>query len=319
MNIYPTLTRAFPQLEFKANYSLQAQTYFKIGGSAEVYLELASKPEIIEVIKFCRQNQIKLTILGGASNVVIKNQGISGLVLHLKNNQFQVLNQPYQGKDVIRAGAGIKTATLVQQSVELGYTGLEYFLGVPGTLGGAVYNNAHYLEHLISQYIYRVEVIGHQGEAKWLHQPECEFGYDQSRFQNTSEIILSVELALEKDATAESKRKIAEVTQYRATTQPLGHPSSGCIFKNTPNTPQLKKLFPQYRNRDYMPTGFLIDQAGLKGIKVGDIEVSNKHAAFFINRGQGTAQDLKKLINLVKKTVQDKFGVELEEEVFYLE
>ena len=319
MSIFNQLQQNFPQLDFKHQYNLTPQTYFKIGGEAEVYLELSQREQIIEVITFCKKNNIKLTILGGASNVVISDNGISGLVLHLKNDQLVVLNQIAEnGKLLIKVGAGLKTALLVKKTIDLGCTGLELFLGVPGTVGGAVFNNAHYLENLISDHIYQVEIITQAGEVETINNQECQFEYDSSRFHNTNEIILEVIFALKKGSLKDSQELIKKATRYRAGTQPLGLPSSGCIFKNTPNSPYLKKLFPKFRNNLFISAGLLIDKAGLKGIRVGGVEVSNKHAAFFINIENGTAVDLKKLVKLVKNKVKDKFGVELKEEIFYL-
>ncbi len=319
MSILDQLQQKFPQLDFKHQYLLTKQTYFKIGGHAEVYLELDQKKQIVEVISFCKKDKIKFTILGGASNVVISDDGISGLVLHLKNNHLVDLNQTTKDKKhLIKVGAGLKTSLLVKKTVDLGYTGLEFFLGVPGTVGGAVFNNAHYLEDLISDHIYQVEIITQLGEVETIDANECEFKYDSSRFHHTGEIILEVTFALKKGSLKKSQELIKKATQYRADTQPLGLPSSGCIFKNTPNSARLKKLFPMFENRNFVSAGFLIDRAGLKGIRVGGVEVSTKHAAFFINSGNGTAADLKKLIKLVKKQVKDKFNIELEEEVFYL-
>lgn len=319
MSILNQLQQNFPQLDFKDQHPLKKQAYSKIGGQAEVYLELSQKDQIVEIIAFCKKSKIKFTILGGASNVIIADEGISGLVLHLKNDNLVDLNQTTpDGRHLIKAGAGIKTSLLVKKITDLGYTGLEFFLGVPGTLGGAVFNNAHYLENLISDHIYQIEIITLEGETKIIDANESEFEYDSSRFQHTNEIILEVIFALQKGSLKKSQELIKEATQYRANTQPLGLPSSGCIFKNAPNSAQLKKLFSQFKDCQFVSAGFLIDQAGLKGIKIGGVEVSTKHAAFFINTGTGTAADLKKLIKLVKKQVKDKFGVKLKEEVFYL-
>ena len=319
MSILNQLQQNFPHLDFKEEFPLSKQAYFKIGGQAEVYLELSQKEQIVEVINFCKKNKLKYTILGGVSNVVIDDKGISGLVLRLKNDNLVDLSQTTDdGKHLLKAGAGIKTSLLVKKVTDLGYTGLEFFLGVPGTVGGAVFNNAHYLENLISEHIYQVEVITQLGELEMVDVADAEFKYDSSRFQHTGEIILEVVFALKKGSAKESQELIKEATQYRSNTQPLGLPSSGCIFKNTPNTPYLKELFPEFKDRQFVSTGFLIDRAGLKGVRVGGVEVSTKHAAFFINTGDGTTADLKKLIKLVKKEVRQKFEVELKEEVFYL-
>lgn len=311
------LLQAFPHLPFQADFPLASRTYFKIGGPAEVYVELADRAKIIALVKYCRSNDVQLTILGGASNVIVADHGIPGLVLKLTNNDLTTVGK--QGElTVVRVGVGTKTALLVKQTVDAGLTGLEFFLGVPGNVGGAVYNNAHYLEDLISEHIYRVEVIQENGEVTWLNREECQFGYDSSRFQRTKEVILQAEFALPAGTKETSQELIRRATLYRAQTQPLGMPSSGCIFQNTPNTPELKQRFPQFADRQHVPGGFLIDQAGLKGAREGDIEVSEKHAAFFVNTGKGTAADIKKLIDRVKTTVKEKFGAELQEEVFWL-
>ncbi|HYD35512.1 MAG TPA: UDP-N-acetylmuramate dehydrogenase [Vitreimonas sp.] len=313
-----TLTTTFPDLPFQANYPLKELSYFKIGGPAEVYIELANKDQIAVVVKLCQEHHIKLTIVGGASNVIIADEGIQGLVMRVLHDVLEQTDQTVENKTIIRAGTGLKMALLVSRVVHMGFGGLEYFLGVPGTLGGAVYNNSHYLAHLIGEHIHRVQVVNQAGELQWLSNSECEFAYDSSRFQRTKEVILEVEFALAEGNKEESQALIREATQYRADTQPLGIPNSGCIFQNTPNTDYLRQLFPQFASKTHVSGGFLIDQAGLKGTRVGDVEVSHKHAAFIINKGQGTAQDVKQLITQIKATVKDKFGVELREEVFYL-
>ncbi|HEX7017450.1 MAG TPA: UDP-N-acetylmuramate dehydrogenase [Patescibacteria group bacterium] len=317
-NLQQQLKDHFPGFNFKYDFPLASLTYSKIGGPAEVYIELKDRRKIIELVKFCRHNQIKLTILGGASNVIVADEGIDGVTLSLANDEVKVTSEIIDDKEVIEVGAGVKTALLVRQTVDLGYTGLEYFLGVPGKLAGAIYNNAHYLQDLVGEHVTAVEVITVKGETRWLSQAECEFSYDYSRFHHTQEVILTVRFALAKGNKEESLAKIKEATLYRAQTQPLGMPSSGCIFQNTPNNDHLRQLFPQFAERSHVPGGFLIDQAGLKGEREGDLEVSHKHAAFFVNHGHGTAADLQKLITKVKQRVKDKFGVELEEEVFYL-
>lgn len=322
-NLQTLLSEHFPDFNFKFDYPLREQTYFKVGGPAEVYLELKQREEIIELVKFCFAQNIKLSILGGASNVIVADEGVSGLVLHLSNDQMQVVESTEKTNDNndkvrFRAEAGCKMALLVARTLKENLAGLEYFLGVPGTLGGAVVNNAHYLKDLLDKYIDRVEVITPAGEVKWLSHDECDFAYDHSRFQTSKEVILQVDFLLGKGTPSLSQELVSQATLYRAKTQPLGMPSSGCIFRNVPNNENLKNLFPQFKDRDLVPAGFLIDQAGLKLKKVGDIMVSDKHAAFMVNVGQGTAADIKELIKQVKEVIKNKFNINLQEEVFYL-
>lgn len=316
-SLFQQLNAAHPHLHFQEEFPLAPFAYFKIGGPAEVFVEIADKEALSTVVRWCTEHQVKLTVIGGASNVIISDQGIRGLVVRLLNAHFSVEGTK-EDHTLVHAGAGLKTALLVRQAVDAGLKGLEFFLGVPGTVGGAVYNNAHYLQDLMGEHVQRVEVVTPAGEVRWLSNEECEFGYDTSRFHQSGEIIWQVEFALLPGDTELSHQRIKEATLYRAQTQPLGMPSSGCIFQNTPNTPQLQKLFPQFAQQPYVPGGFLIDQAGLKGTQEGDIQVSEKHAAFFVNTGKGTAEDVVKLIQKVRATVKEKFGAELKEEVFWL-
>jgi len=308
------LTAEFPRLDVKTDFPLASRTYFKIGGPAEGYVEISDENLVCDLQRWCKQHSITLTVLGGASNVVVSDQGIKGLVIHLKNDYCYLDEQT----DEIIAGAGCKTALLVSTSVKLGKGGLEYFLGVPGTVGGAIYNNAHYLQDLIGEHVSRVKIVTAQGEMEWISQADCQFEYDSSRFHSTNEIIIAAAFALPAGDAAHSQALITKATQYRATTQPLGTPNSGCIFQNVPNSAALREQFPDKATQSYLGGGFLIDQAGLKGTKIGGISVSTKHAAFFVNDGTGTAQDVKKLIKVIKERVKAKFGVDLEEEVFIL-
>jgi UDP-N-acetylmuramate dehydrogenase len=333
------LKAAFPTIEFQANFPLAPRTYFKIGGPAEVFATITDKHELARVVAHCHKQHIKLTMLGGGSNVVVSDAGVAGLVCTFagaavselsaadRNLQASAATQTTADsaaqvtapdQRLLQAEVGIKTSLLVAESVKRGLTGLEYFLGVPGTLGGAIYNNAHYLNDLIGEHVTRVEVIDETGTLQWLPHSACAFGYDSSRFHHTNEVLVTAEFSLSPGTLETSQERIKAATQYRANTQPLGKASSGCIFQNTPNTPALQKLFPQFADKPFVPGGFLIDQAGLKGMRVGDIEVSEKHAAWLINHGAGTQKEVRTAIEQIKTTVRDKFGVELQEEVFYL-
>lgn len=303
----------FGSLNPSFDFPLVQKTYFKIGGPAEVYLQLEKLPDVQQLIKFCQQNKIKLTVIGGASNILIDDSGVSGVVLQITANQFTQLDQ-----FTFSAQAGMKMAALVKKSLDLHLTGLEYFLGVPGTLGGAIYNNAHYLQDLIGEHIIEVEVINSQGDLETLTKAECQFGYDSSRFQSSKEIIWSATFSLRLGDYQQSKELVKKATLYRAQTQPLAEPSSGCIFQNVPNNDHLKKLFPQFAEKSHVPGGFLIDQAGLKGQNIGDIYVSDIHAAFLVNKGKGKSKQVLEMIRLIKDKVKDKFDVDLKEEVFYL-
>jgi len=314
------VNEAFPELKPKFDVSLSSFTYFKIGGRAEILIEVKNSQELVKLVKFCREKNLSYHILGGASNVLISDEGLQGIVIRVMNEkEYDVVGQPdINGKQLVRVGAGYKTALFVRKTVDDGFVGLEYFLGVPGTIGGAIYNNAHYLEHLIGEHVHAVEVLNTQNEIVWLPARECRFAYDFSRFHNSGEVILRVEFALARGDKENSLELIKTATILRAKTQPLGEPSSGCYFRNTPNTPKLQILFPQFADRREVPAGFLIDQAGLKKKSVGGIQVSEKHAAFLVNTGSGTSTEVQELANIVKERVKSKYGVELQEEVFWM-
>lgn len=311
------LQQQFPHLNFQEDFLLSNYSYFQIGGPAEVFVKVEFVPDIQELVEFCQLQNVKLTILGAGSNVIVADEGINGLVISVVNKEIEQL-AIQDGLLHFRAGAGIKTTQLARKISLAGGMGLEPFVGVPGTLGGAVYNNAHFQQTLIGDYISQVQVIDETGNLNWVDVNDCEFAYEQSRFQTTNEIIVRVDFVLVKGDPAQARGKMKQATQYRAQTQPT-QPSCGCVFQNVKNNDSLKKLFPQFAERDYVPAGFLIEQAGLKGLRVGDIEVSAKHAAFLINKGQGTAADVKTIIKKIKAKVEARFKVRLAEEVFYLE
>lgn len=312
------LKDTFPRLKFKINFPLSKIAYFKIGGPAEAMVKAKTRQDLVELIQFCQKQDIKYTILGSASNVIISDQGVTGLVILVAHDNFHVVEN-FPDKATVLADSGLSMSSLVKQTVNQGLTGLEQLVGLPGTLGGAIFNNSHYRDFLISDCVSQVEVLNQFGETIWLNNSECEFAYDHSRFQNKPEVILQVKFVLKPGNRAESQRLMRESTVYRMKTQPLGIPSSGCIFKNIPNNNRLKKLFPRFKDQPGVPAGFLIDQAGLKGLKQGSIQVSEQHGSFMINTNGGTAQDVRLLIEKVKQLVCERYDVLLEEEVFFIE
>lgn len=309
----------FPQLDISFDYPLTDKNYFKIGGNAEVFYSAKNRQEAIDLILFCKKKQIKFTILGGGSNVIIADEGLSGLVLNFAFHELKVQEENAESL-ILQADAGIKTSALVAKSTSKNATGLEGFIGVPGVLGGAIYNNAHYLGYLIGDYVSQVEVFDVKNEEVSVFSHEnCLFAYEKSVFQNNKDLIIfSAYFELKKGEPDEIRKNLKSAIEERENTQPLDLPSCGCVFQNPLNSDKLRNLFPQFSEREFVPAGFLIDQAGLKGIREGDIQVSNKHAAFFINLGNGKASQVKNLIAKVKEVVLAKFDVILKEEVFYL-
>lgn len=313
-------TKQFPNLLFEFDYALSARSYFKIGGKAEIFYSARDEAVAKELLLFCQAENIRYTILGGASNVIISDKGLDGLVLHLDLQDLVFL---HEDDKILRCkvGAGAKTAYLVAKTASRGGAGLEGFIGVPGTIGGAIYNNAHYLNALISDTIVSVDAFDTQdNQMVILSKQECDFAYEHSIFQTKKQLIIfSAIFELPKDQPELIQARVRESKERRERKQPLNMPSCGCVFQNPANTPRLKEKFPQFVDFEFIPAGFLIETAGLKGLRVGGVEVSDKHAAFFVNVGQGKAEDVKELVKLVKAKVKEQFGVELKEEVFYLD
>jgi UDP-N-acetylmuramate dehydrogenase len=309
----------FQSLDFVFDYPLSERSYFKIGGRAEVFYSVTDERILQQLTTFCAAEQIRCTILGGGSNVIIADAGLEGLVLHIDLQGLDFLAEDEQHLR-LRVAAGVKTAVLVAKAASRGGAGLEGFIGVPGTVGGAIYNNAHYLNDLIADHIESVHAFdSRSSQVVELSKAECNFAYEHSNFQEQKHlVILSAVFDLPKGDPITIKERIRESKERRERKQPLNMPSCGCVFQNPPNTEQLKQLFPQFVDFEFIPAGFLIQEAGLKGTRVGGIEVSDKHAAFFVNTGAGKASDVKELVSLVKARVKERFGVELKEEVFYL-
>lgn len=268
-------------MNFEENISLKEYTTFKVGGNARYFYIAKNKEDLILAIKKAQESELPIFILGGGSNVLALDEGYNGLVI-----KFQTP----------------KLGDLVQSSAEDSLTGLEWAVGIPGTVGGAVYGNARAFGVNISDIIEEVEVLNKETlEVKTLSRDECGFSEKQSIFKKDKNlIILSVALKLEKGDEEEIRKKIKDNLNTRLGRQPLNYPSAGSIFINKSGTE---------------PSSVLIEKAGLKGIKIGGVEVSQKHAGFIINTGNATSADILELIEIIKKEVKSKFGIELETEI----
>jgi UDP-N-acetylmuramate dehydrogenase len=300
------LAQAFPHLKFLPEELLAEHTYSKIGGPAEVFVRVYEREDLERLVIFCRKNTIPLTILGGGSNVLIADAGIRGLIIKNLTKKYEV--KVGESTGTIEVDSGLPTNVIVRASVDAGLQGLEKFLGLPGSVGGAVYNNSHFTgKDLVGNYVKAVHLVDLNGEKTTRSRDQMKYAYDYSILQETHETIIWVEFELQKGNKEELEKTMMEVTRHRATTQPLGIPSSGCMFKNV-TMPDGSKS----------GAGALIDKAGLKGTKVGDAMVSPVHANFIVNTGHATQADVEALAQKVERVIKEKFGVELHREVFRL-
>jgi UDP-N-acetylmuramate dehydrogenase len=332
MSALNQLNQQFPDLHWQSDVVLADYTYMRVGGAAEVFWEARQLDDLVKVVTFARQQEIPVLIIGGASNILIRDGGVEGLVIlnHCEQGEFHENRATLQVKlqlddsyfshvppeaKFLQLESGMRTSLASGLASQHSLTGLEPFIGVPGSLGGALYNNSHYQKELIGDWVVALEVLTLTNERKWLHQQECEFAYDDSRFQYSGEIILQAVLFVLPGEQLEIQDRVRESTQKRAHTQPLGTANSGCVFKNVVLTSEQSKRF---EGKTTLPAGWLIDQAGLKGTRVGGAVVSPMHANFIVNDQHATSHDVEQLVALVQEKVAEKFNIQLEKEVFFL-
>jgi UDP-N-acetylmuramate dehydrogenase len=283
-------------------------TTFKVGGPAELLLETTTEEELIEALKIAHVSGVKVTMLGGGSNVLIADRGIRGLVIRPRGGSVAPI-----GDRLVRADAAVTINGLVRWTINRGYAGLEAWAGTPGTVGGAIYGNAHWKSTNIGDLVESVRLVKADGTLLQAPADRMEFDYDYSRLKRTGEIVLWAAFRVTAGADPAALRPVArESLAFRKRTQPLESPSAGCIFMNPDKV------------RDRVPEGIpasagaLVDRAGLKGAVHSGARVSPTHANFIINDGSASAADIKTLIERCRSAVKDQFGVSLRNEIIYL-
>lgn len=273
-------------------------TTFRIGGIAKYFLIARTNEEIISALKLAKENNLPFFVIGGGSNVLIQDKYFPGLVIKIQNSEFSVSDSG-NGKE-IQMQAGINLSKLVQMSFEYSLTGIEWAIGLPGTIGGAIRGNAGAMEGSMSTITKEVQVFDLEKlETKTFSNSDCQFKYRDSIFKhNLNLFILSAKVFLASGDKSAIRKKSDEIFQKRRETQPYEFPSAGCIFKNPEN----------------MSAGKLIQDLGLKKMQIGGAQISDKHANFIINVKDASSEDVLALQNLVKQKVKEKFNIDLEEE-----
>jgi UDP-N-acetylmuramate dehydrogenase len=294
--IYELLTNEIKQGIVKIDEPMRKHTNFKIGGNADVFVIAKNIEEIKCVIKFSKENNILLTILGNGSNVLVSDKGIRGIVLQVGTKEIKIEKQK---NALVEVEAGVMLGALAQALLKQSISGFEFAAGIPGSIGGAIRMNAGAYGGEMKDIVKDVTVLNEKGEINVLTNEECEFSYRHSRFTDSKEIVIKVTLELPLGDEAEIKAKMDEYAQSRREKQPLNLPSAGSTFK---------------RGSDFI-TAKLIDECGLKGYTSGDAQVSTLHAGFVVNLGNATAQDVLNVVNHVKQVVLEKTGKQIELEV----
>lgn len=299
--------------DVKLNVPLSKHTTFKIGGPAEFFVIVSNTESLVELLKFLDGEGIPHFILGGGSNMVVPDEAYQGVVIQVKTKELRITD------DGVVCDAGCTTVDVARQSIQAGFIGFEWGVGVPGTIGGAVRGNAGAMGSDMSKNLFSAEVYK-DGEVIEMTNADCQFGYRDSIFKHEPAVVLRVTLRLQKaDASVASQgmKKALENLQYRNKTQPQGFASSGCIFKNfeIKNKPLNFDVPEEFVAKGIISAGWLIDKSGAKGMQVGQAKVSDTHGNFIVNLGGATAHDVFELIEQVKTKVYDTFGIDIEEEV----
>jgi UDP-N-acetylmuramate dehydrogenase len=280
-------------------------TTFKVGGPAEWLLETRTSDEIVEALRIAHACGVRVTLLGGGSNVLVGDRGVRGLVLRPRGGHIEQV-----GSERVRADAATTINGLVRWTIQRGIAGLEAWAGTPGTVGGAIFGNAHFGGRLIGELVESVRLACADGSTRDVPRDEMEFGYDRSRLQRTSEVLLSAVFRVSSGDPAALRDVARQSLAYRKKTQPLDTPSAGCIFQN-PDRADVPADIPA-------SAGALVDRAGLKGQAQGGARVSPTHGNFIVNEGGATAAEIRGLIDLCRSRVAERFAVTLQEEIVYL-
>ncbi|MBN1331660.1 FAD-binding protein [Candidatus Dojkabacteria bacterium] len=334
-------------IEFKENEPLAPYTTYKIGGPADIFSEIKNSQQLKAAVTLAIQLKVPYTIIGWGSNVLIADKGIRGLVIknsagniaisekeNIEISQIETADVPeprldeidkdklytfedldYDESDApivkVNIESGASLPVTIMNLIRNGITGLQWFGGIPGTIGGAIFNNIHGGTHYLAEYVDRVEVLDKDSlETRWLSNSECKFDYDYSIFHEENDLILSADFNLRKGDKEKAKQVYVEWTR-RKKLQP--QKSAGCVWQNISNE-EKERL-----GLESTSWGYIIDRVlNLKGKQIGGAKISEAHAAFIENTGGAKAQDVVELMELIKKEAVAKLGIEPKSEVFLL-
>jgi len=298
---------------------MSKHTNMRIGGPAALFMTVESPDMLTLAIQTAKEAGIDWYIMGGGSNMLVSDEGYSGLMIQMAMRDIKVRNQ------TITAQAGAITSLIARQAAEAGLEGLEWAVGVPGTIGGAIFGNAGCYGGDISDSLVTVDCL-RLPDLKPVVYPkaQCGFGYRESRFKNEPHIILRATFGLTRWDPEQLKSKLEDIIKLRKDKQPTDHASAGCMFKNFTFTDesevtrlkeQVKDIPAEMLAKKSISAGWLVAQTGMLGERIGDAQISEKHGNFFMNLGNARAQDMLMLVSKAKMKVRDEYSVLLEDEV----
>lgn len=278
----------------RQNEPLAPYTWLKVGGAAEYFVQPRDEDELTRVVRFCHSQGIPMRLLGGGSNVLVRDEGVPGAVIRLAGDAFRGVS--VEGTTV-RAGSAALLSQAISESVRAGLAGLETLVGIPGTIGGALHGNAGGRSGDIGQFVTSARVLTGKGELFTRTEDELSFAY---RFSSIDEFaILDCSFELQNDDADAITQRMRKLWIMKKASQPLSFQSAGCIFKNPRG----------------LSAGSLIDQTGLKGHRIGNAEISDRHANFIVTDEGCTAADVLQLIDAARDAVTQQFAVDLEVEI----
>ncbi len=273
---------------------LAMHTWFQLGGPAEYFAEPRTRDELIALVKRCREEEIPVRVLGHGSNLLVRDDGVPGVVIRLSEPAFCDIE--VSGTS-ITAGSGARLGRIVTTAVKEGLAGLEVLVAIPGTLGGALRGNAGTHGGDVGQWTVEATALTYTGDVVTRHGDEMVFSYRQSSLDEL--VIVGARMELEEDDPHELGKRLQKQWIIRKASQPMGHQCAGCVFKNPRG----------------VTAGELIESAGLKGTRIGGAVVSERHANFIVAEPECTSNDVLRLIELVRGQIHDRFGTELELEL----
>lgn len=281
-------------IDIRFDEPMSMHTSLKIGGTADIAI-FPDDTSLLGLVRILVNDAIPHVVIGGGTNILVRDSGIKGTVIFTDKIKDIALNAEHS---TLNAEAGCSLQKIINLCIEHGLSGMEGLAGIPGSMGGAIAGNAGSFGCEIKDVVESVNLLMPDGDIRELSAIDMSFQYRNAKIPSGS-IILSAVLSLRKDEPFEIKKRVTEFINEKKSKQPISKPSAGCVFKNPKDT----------------AAGRLIDDAGCKGMRVGDIEVSSMHANFFVNNGKGTADDFLRLMDIVSKKVKENTGIVLEPEI----
>ena len=310
--------------QIKENISLKDYTTFKIGGKAKYLAEVQNQNQLIDTLRWAKENHAPFFILGNGSNVLFSDRGFKGLVVKINNPSFQKINS-----STILVGAGLTVGEFLQQCVRNSWQDYEWLAGIPGTMGGVIFGNAGAFGKEIKNFVKKVITLDPKNfKIKNYSLSQCRFDYRESVFKKNKEIILAVELKVKNGNKKIIQKKIQDNWQYKIFHHLFEYPSTGSVFKNILIKKTIYKKYYDKKNNKVkilneeievkggkVSAGYFIEKTGLRGYQIGGAKIADFHANVIINVKNAKAQDVLKLISLMKRKVYQKFKIKLQEEV----